>query len=140
MADYAASYRLFQQEGVEVVAISVDPPETSAAMRRALGIEFPVLSDSNRETITKWGLLNANEKGGIAFPATFLIDRGRLVRFSETEETLRRVAAGAMLTFVKTREQEGDVSAPHQRSINPGSMFIRAIANAFRHGVRVKPG
>jgi peroxiredoxin len=140
LADYAASYRLFQKEGVEVVAISVDLPEASAAMRRGLGIDFPVLSDSNRETIIRWGLLNANEKGGIAFPATFLIDRGRLVRFSTAEDTTSRVVAEAMLTFLKRMELEGDASAPPQSSINPGRMFIRAIANALRHGIRVKPG
>jgi peroxiredoxin len=140
LADYATSYRLFQEEGVEVVAISVDPPETSAATRRSLAIGFPVLSDSNRETITRWGLLNANEKGGIAFPATFLIDRGRLVRFSTAEDTSRRVAADAMLTFAKRMGLEGDASAPPQSSINPGSMFVRAIANALRRGIRVKSG
>lgn len=89
-------------------------------MRRDLGIKFPVLSDSNRETITKWELLNANEKGGIAFPATFLIDRGRVVRFSAVEETLRRVPAREMLAFIKTMELEGDALPPIKQRINPG--------------------
>ena len=80
-------------------------------MRADLGIEFPVLSDLSRETITKWGLLNTSEKGGIAFPATFLLDRGLLVRFSTTEDTSRRVPAREMLAFVKTMELEGDASS-----------------------------
>jgi peroxiredoxin len=138
LADYGAIYRLFKQERVEVTAISVDPPERSAAMHRDLRLEFPVLSDSNRETIIRWGLLNANEKGGIAFPATFLIDRGLLVRFSMVEDTLRRVPAHAMLAFVKTMELEDDASAPIKQRINPGYWFIRAIAHAFRHGIRVR--
>ncbi|MBV8357009.1 MAG: peroxiredoxin family protein [Deltaproteobacteria bacterium] len=104
MADYARSYQLFKQAGIEVIAVSVDPPERSAAMRRELEIEFPVLSDVIRETITRWGLLNTREKGGIAFPATFLIDRALLVRFSTVENTSRRVPAEAMLAFVKTME------------------------------------
>jgi peroxiredoxin len=140
LADYAGSYRLFKQERVEVAAISVDPPERSAAMCRDLGIEFPVLSDRNRETISKWGLLNTSEKGGIAFPATFLIDHGLAVRYSIAEETSRRVPAREMLAFVKTMELEGDASAPLKQSVNPGFMFIRAIANAFRHGIRVRRG
>jgi alkyl hydroperoxide reductase subunit AhpC len=109
-------------------------------MRRDLGIQFPVVSDISRETITRWGLLNIREKGGIAFPATFLIDRGLLVRFSSVEDTARRIPASEMLAFVKTIELEGDASAPIRRSINPGTMFFRAIASAFRHGVRVRGG
>lgn len=140
MADYAKSYQLFKQAGIEVIAVSVDPPERSAAMRRDLGIEFPVLSDISREIITSWGLLNTGEKGGIAFPATFLIDRGRIVRFSTAEHTSRRVPASEMLAFVKTMKLEGDASAPPKRSINPGIMFLRAVVNAFRHGVRVRRG
>ena len=118
--------------------MSVDLPERSAAMRRDLEIEFPVLSDLRRETITRWGLLNTREKGGIAFPATFLIDRALLVRFSMVEDTSRRVPARAMLAFVKAMELEGDASAPIKRRISPGYWFIRAIAHAFRHGVRVR--
>ncbi|MBV8452992.1 MAG: peroxiredoxin family protein [Deltaproteobacteria bacterium] len=138
MAGYARSYQLFKQAGIEVIAVSVDPPERSAAMRRDLEIEFPVLSDLRRETITRWGLLNTREKGGIAFPATFLIDRALLVRFSMVEDTSRRVPARAMLAFVKAMELEGDASAPIKRRISPGYWFIRAIAHAFRHGVRVR--
>jgi peroxiredoxin len=140
LADYASSYHFFKQVGIEVIAVSVDPPERSAAMRRDFGIEFPVLSDISRETITRWGLLNTSEKGGIAFPATFLIDRGLLVRFSTAEDTSRRVPGSEMLAFVKTMEVEGDASAPIKRRINPGVMFLRAVVNAFRHGVCVRRG
>jgi peroxiredoxin len=140
LADYASSYQLFTQAGIEVIVVSVDPAERSAAMCRDLGIEFPVLSDLSRETITKWGLRNTSEKGGIAIPATFLLDRGLLVRFSNTEDTSRRVPASEMLAFVKTMALEGDASAPVKRRIIPGTMFFRAVVNAFRHGVRVRWG
>jgi peroxiredoxin len=140
LADYGASYRLFKEAGIEIVAVSVDPPERSAALRRDLGIEFLVLSDISRETITGWGLLNTREKGGIAFPATFVIDRDLLVRFSEFEDTLRRVPPREMLAYVKTMNLEGGESVPARRSINPLRMFIRALVSGFRHGVRVKQG
>jgi peroxiredoxin len=140
LAGYAASYHLFKQAGIEVIAISVDPPKRSAAMRRDLEIQFPLLSDTSREIIAQWGLLNTREKGGIAFPSTFLIDRGLLVRFSTAEDTSRRVPASDMLEFVKTLELEGHASAPISRSINPGILFLRAIVSAFRHGVRVRSG
>ncbi len=107
-------------------------------MRRDLGIEFPVLSDTKREIITGWGLLNAAEKGGIANPATVLIDRELRVRFSSAEGVARRVPAREMLAFIGTIKAVGDAPKPPVRSINPGLMFMRAVGNAFRHGVRVK--
>jgi peroxiredoxin len=134
LADYASSYESFKNAGVEVVAISVDPPARSATMGDDLGIHFPLLSDPTRKTITEWGLLNANEKGGIAIPATFLVDRGLHVRFSSAEQIARRVPASEMLAFIRA----GESAKPSMRSINPGLMFVRAISNAFRHGVRVK--
>jgi peroxiredoxin len=138
LADYASSHASFKELGVEVAALSVDPPATSASMRRDLGIEFPVLSDTNREVITEWGVLNSTEKGGIAIPSTFLIDRDLHVQFSSAEGIARRVSAREMLAFVRTLKAVGDAPTPPARSINPGLMFMRAIANAFRHGVHVK--
>jgi thioredoxin-dependent peroxiredoxin len=137
LADYAKSYQLFRDAGCEIIAVSVDPPQRSAAMCRDLGIEFTVLSDASRRIISNWGLLNAREKGGIALPATFLIDRDGLVLFSAREDTSQRVAASEMLAFVKRMGAERITSNPRKRSIKPGTMFFRAIINAFRLGVRV---
>ncbi len=137
MADYAASYDHFVAAGAAVVAISVDPPDTSAALRRDLKIAFPLMSDSSRATITEWGLLNERE-GGIAIPATFLLDRHRVVRFRETEETMRRVPPKEMLGMVRALGAGNPQTAPSKRAVNPGVMFLRAVLNGFRHGVRVK--
>jgi transposase-like protein len=99
---HGALYSEFRREGTEVVAISVDPPQRSAAMRRDMKLDIPVLSDSSREVITSWGLLNASEKGGIAFPATFLIDRNLKVRFSSAGEgVIRRIPASEMLEMAR---------------------------------------
>jgi peroxiredoxin len=138
LADYASSYDNFTAAGAEVVAISVDPPERSATMRDDLAIRFPLLSDATRKTITEWNLLNRGEKGGIAHPATFVIDPGLRVRFSSAEEMSRRVLAADMLALIRAPEINALPAKPPLRSINPGLMFVRAISNAFRNGVRVK--
>ena len=138
MADYVSSYARFREHDTEVAAISVDPPATSASMRHDLSIEFPVLSDTRREVIDEWGVLNSAEKGGIAIPSTFLIDRDLRVRFSNSEGIARRVSAREMLAFVGKLKAAGEAPKPPARSINPGLMFMRAVSNAFRHGVNVK--
>ena len=121
-----------------MVAISVDPPERSAAMRRDMKLDFPVLSDNSRQVIPTWGLLNASEKGGIAFPATFLIDRNLTVRFSSAGEGVtRRVPASEMLEMARA-VKAGSSAQPHPKRINPGVMFVRAVVNSLRHGVTAK--
>jgi peroxiredoxin len=139
LADYAKAYQDLRDAGAEVVAISVDPPDRSAGMRKDLSLPFPLLSDSDRATIIEWGVLNAGEKGGIAIPATFLIDRERKVRFASVEDMMLRVEPRAMLDFVLAIPS-GAATAPRARGVNPAMMFLRAMANGFRYGVTVKRG
>lgn len=137
MADYAKLYNDFRAAGAEVVAISVDPSERSAALRKDLALPFTLLSDSNRATIFEWGMLNAREKGGIAIPATFLLDRHRKVSFAKVEDTMMRVEPRDLLEFIRTMEK-GEAKQPRAKGVNPAAMFLRAIANGFRYGVNVK--
>ena len=139
MADYAKLYNDFRAAGAEVVAISVDPPQRSAGLRKDLALPFALLSDSPRATIIEWGVLNASEKGGIAIPATFLIDRERKVRFAKVEDMMMRVEPGDLLEFIRTIEK-GNPTTPRAKGVNPAAMFLRAIANGFRYGVKVKRG
>ncbi len=122
-----------------MVAISVDPPETSAALRRDLKIGFPLISDTGREAVTEWGLLNQRE-GDIAIPATYLLDKNRAVRYREVEDTTHRVAPAAMLEMARGLAAANPQAPPSRRTVFPGVMFLRAVLNGFRHGVRVKRG
>lgn len=137
MADYATVYKDLRSAGAQLVAISVDPSDRSAALRKDLSIPFALLSDSNRATIIEWGVLNAAEKGGIAIPATFLIDRERKVRFAKVEDMMMRVEPHAMLDFVRALPT-GTAAEPRTRGVDPAMMFLRAMANGFRYGVNVK--
>ena len=137
MADYAKLFQDFRAAGAEVVAISVDPLDRSAGLRKDLAIPFPLLSDRNRATIIEWGVLNAGEKGGIAIPATFLIDRERKVLLAKVEDMMMRIEPSAMLDFIRAMPA-GAPAVPRARGVNPAMMFLRAMANGFRYGVNVK--
>jgi peroxiredoxin len=139
LADYAKVYKDLRAAGAEVVAISVDPSDRSAALKKDLSIPFPLLSDSSRAIIIEWGVLNAAEKGGIAIPATFLIDRERKVRLAKVEDMMMRIEPREMLDFVRGMASEAPAT-PRARGVNPAMMFLRAMANGFRHGVNVKRG
>ena len=142
-------YDEIKTAGAEVVAISVDPPARSASMSDDIGIGFPVLSDSSRATIIEWDVLNELENGGIAKPATFVVDRERVIRLRSVEQMMARIAPREMLDFIRAMTagspEASDPSKtaktpkiPKTRGVIPGLMFLRAISNGFRHGVRVK--
>ncbi len=138
MADYAASYGDFREAGAEVVALSVDDRARSEAMVRELNLPYIVLCDPRREVVTAWGLLNRGEKGGIAYPATFLIDRDRKVRFRSLEDVASRASAADMASYARAIAANLlTPAAPRRRLVNPGTMFLQAVANAVRRGVRV---
>jgi peroxiredoxin len=138
LTDYSQHLKDFRAAGAELVAISVDDAERAEPARQELGVEFPFLCDSSRETVKAYGLLNAKEKGGIAFPAAFVIDRDRIVRFRALEEVASRVNVEQLLELVRELGGGGDSrTKPRRRGVFPGLMFLRATMNAMRHGIRV---
>jgi peroxiredoxin len=136
LADYRDRYAELRGAGAEVVALSVDDRTRSEAMARELELPFPILCDPRREVVERWGLLNRAEKGGIAFPATFVIDRDRKVRFRSLEDVGRRASAPDMLTYVRALAGDRAAAAPNQTRVK-GAMFLRAIGNMIRRGIKV---
>lgn len=138
MADYSEHLEDFRAAGAELVAISVDDAARAEPVRRELGIKFPLLCDTGRVAVKAYGLLNTRENGGIAFPAAFVIDRERLVRFRALEDVASRVSVEQLLELVRELGRGAEPQAkPRKRGIFPGLMFLRAGMNALRHGVRV---
>ena len=91
--------------GVRPVAISVDPPEVSANLRRKANLTFTFLSDPNLDVIRRYGLLHAAagpDGHDISRPAEFLIDRSGIVRWENFTEDVRvRPRAQEMLAVVR---------------------------------------
>jgi len=115
----------------------VDDAARAETVRQELGIKFPLLCDTSREVVKKCGLLNSGEKGGIAFPASFVIDRDRVVRFRALEQVASRVSVDQLLELVRELGRGAEPKTkPRHRGVFPGLMFLRATMNAMRHGVR----
>jgi peroxiredoxin len=77
---------------VQPVAISVDSPEQSSDLCRKAGYTFPLLSDPNAQTITRYGVLHKDGVGrghDIARPAEFLVDRTGTVRWRNLTGDIR---------------------------------------------------
>jgi peroxiredoxin Q/BCP len=137
LADYSGHFDDFRAAGAGLAAISADDAARTEPIRQELGLKFPLLCDTGREVINAYGLLNRGEKGGIAFPASFVIDRERVVRFRALEAVASRVSVEQLLKFVRELGRGADPQTkPRNSGVFPGLMFLRATMNALRHGVR----
>ena len=104
-------------------------------MALELKLPFPVLSDSRRELIVAWGLLNEKEMGGIALPSVFVIDDDLTVRFRSLDKTNTRASAADVAAIVDEERGATGIGEVVRRKIRPGLMFLRAISNSIRRGV-----
>lgn len=134
MADYRDQEAAIRAAGAKLAAIAVDGPEKSQAVRDELHLSFPTLWDSHRRVVREWGVYNAHEKGGIAKPAVFILDPGRVVRYVSVDEVASRVPASEIVRLLSARD---GVPAPQRRRLipRPGN-FFRAVRNSIHFGVR----
>jgi peroxiredoxin len=107
----------------------VDAPEHSEALRRALRLPFPILCDTERRVVRQWDIYNPRERGGIAKPAVFLIDRGRTLRFGAVDTVVRRVPAAEIVRLLQTAA----IDQPVRRKayIPRWAEWLRAIRNTL---------
>ena len=73
----------FQNDDVQVLAVSVDHPFALKAWSEAQGFAFPLLSDfwPHGEVAKAFGVFN--DAHGMAVRGTFLVDKAGVVRFAE---------------------------------------------------------
>ena len=73
----------FQNDDVQILAISADHPYALKAWSEAQGFDFPLLSDfwPHGEVAKAYGVFN--ESRGMAVRGTFLVDEDGVVRFAE---------------------------------------------------------
>ena len=127
MADYREHYLQIRSAGASVVAVSVDAPGESEALRVHLSLPFPILCDTERRVVKDWDIYNSRERGGIAKPPVFIIDPGQVVRFASVDEVLTRVPAVEIVSLL----QNADKAHPIRRRVHIPlfSDWMNAIRN-----------
>ena len=133
MADYRGRYEDIRASGANFAAVSVDPPEKSEAVRRELRLPFSILCDTNRRVVQDWDIYNAREKGGIAKPAVFILDPGRLVRFASVDTVASRVPTSEITALLRNVRE----NSPSRQFVFPRLRdFFHAIRNMIRFGLK----
>jgi len=93
-------YADITKQGLGLIAISYDAPDTHKKFADSRGITFPLISDNGSAIIKRYGLLNdtvdpKSRTYGIPHPGTFIVDRKGVVvsRFFEDAYQERYTAA-----------------------------------------------
>jgi peroxiredoxin len=137
LAEYRDRAAGFRQADFDLAALAVDEPARSEAIRRELQLPFPILCDTRREVIEAWGVINRKEKGGIAQPAIFILDRDRRVLFGSVDGEFSRVGAAALLESLRNRSGPGGSLAPRRQFLIARlGDYWHAVRSALRFGLR----
>jgi peroxiredoxin len=130
LADYRDRYPEIRAAGASVVAVSVDGPDQSEALRINLSLPFPILCDVDHRVVREWGIYNSGEKGGIAKPAVFLIDPDQVVRYAAVDTVVRRVPGAEIVSILQSAAK----TQPVRRRLHFPRLsdWIRAVRNAVQ--------
>jgi hypothetical protein len=137
-------------QGLGLVAISYDAPETLKKFSGSRGIAFPLISDSGSAIIKKHGLLNEtvdpkSRTYGIPHPGTFVVDRKGVVRSRFFEDAYQeRYTAATILSSIGAPVAGSPVSATTTHLTMAASISDGAAAPGERLAIVVnvtpKPG
>ena len=85
-------YGEFQDAGVHLYAVSVDPPEHNARLKVRLGAGYEILSDERGELLDTLAIRHARRSAtgkDIAIPAQYLVHRDGVVCWFYRDESIR---------------------------------------------------
>ncbi len=135
LASYARRMEQFEERGVQVAGISVDPPANNAGMVGKLQLPFPLLSDPEGELARHFGLWDEDE--GVAVPSVVVVDQSGEARYlyasadladrptddeifaalDKLEGSIERITGGPAIQIGATRARERSVRPDDKRAM-----------------------
>ena len=136
-------YADITKQGLGLIAISYDRPDTHKKFADSRGITFPLISDTGSAIIKRYGLLNdtvdpKSRTYGIPHPGTFIVDRKGVVvsRFFE-DAYQERYTAATILSTLGAAFGGNSVSANTQHLSMTASISDRVAAPGERLAITV---
>jgi peroxiredoxin len=130
LADFRDHYEEIRAAGATLVAISVDAPEVSEALRRQISLPFAILCDTGRQVVKAWDVYNSREKGGIAKPAAFIIGSDLTAQFVSLDTVAVRVPASEIVRILQGLQ----IAAPARRRVYIPTLvnIVQGLGNFFK--------
>ena len=131
-------YNEIQKQGLGLIAISYDPPETLKRFAESRGITFPLISDGGSAIIRRYGILNDQQQPGtrgygVPHPGTFIVDRRGIVTARFFEDAYQeRYTAAAILAAQGARAGGASIAATTSHLSMSASISDAAVAPGER--------
>lgn len=89
MSNFSENLERFENAFSQVLGISVDSPYVLRAFAKEQGIEYPLLSDFNKDVSKEYGVFQDYMNGmkGVAKRSVFIIDHSGIVRYKWISES-----------------------------------------------------
>lgn len=133
MVEFKKYYHEFQKYNTQIYALSVDPPEKSRALKKDMELPFELLCDIDKNVVKQYDLFNPYEHGGIAYPATFIVNPDGKICYRSLDSTAKRVDISETKEFIKdlNGNLEHEVhSQPHKKWVIPSPVdSMKAMRN-----------
>ncbi|MBU0994995.1 MAG: peroxiredoxin family protein [Proteobacteria bacterium] len=120
MAELKKNHASYGKFNTRVFALSVDPLKQSQNLVKKMDLPFPLLCDEDKHVIDLFHLRNPFEHGGIAYPATFIINPERKICYRSLDGTASRVDLSDELLFLEKIHND----AGYQMDIAPKKSWI----------------
>jgi peroxiredoxin len=92
LGELQSYYGQFQDAGVHVYAVSVDPPEHNARLKARLGAGYEFLSDERGELLDALDIRHARRSAtgkDVAIPTQYLVRRDGVVGWFHRDDSIR---------------------------------------------------
>jgi hypothetical protein len=136
-------YDEIRKQGLGLIAISYDSPDTLKAFSASRGIRFPLISDPGSAIIRRFGILNEQaEPGsrsyGIPHPGTFIVDRKGVVTARFFEDAYQERYTAATILAAQGTNPTGNVAKAETRHLSTSvSISDSAVAPGERIAIVV---
>jgi uncharacterized protein YndB with AHSA1/START domain len=90
----------------KVFALSTDSPKQSASLIKKMNFSLTLLCDEDRKVVDLFELRNPFEHGGIAYPATFIVNPKGKICYRSLDGTANRVDLTDELSFLEQLNKE----------------------------------
>ncbi len=105
MAEIQKNFNTYTTFNTRIFALSTDSPDQSENLIKKIQLSFTLLCDENRKIVDLFHLKNPFEHGGIAYPATFIINPEGNICYRSLDGTANRVDLTDELSFLEQLHQ-----------------------------------
>lgn len=106
LALYNEAYQMFEEHGAQLLGISVDDHASHQAFAKALGLQFPLLSDDDPvgEIARAYGVFDESDQ--VAERALFVLDGGGVIRWGYVAPRGVNPGANGILEALESLESD----------------------------------